>query len=87
MYVHVQCTCSRQCRGGEHEPVYPGGTVRAIVHVHAGYSGDITRELRPVFTREIAFQRQNSLKFACDLARNSFLRFEGVNHGHTPGLA
>ena len=51
------------------------------------YSGDITRELRPVFTREIAFQRQNSLKFARELARNSFSRFEGVNHSHTPGLA
>ena len=51
------------------------------------YCGNITRELRPVFTREIAFQRQNSLKFARELARNSFSRFEGVNHGHTPGLA
>ena len=30
----------------------PGGTFTR-------YSSDITRELRPVFTREIAFQRQN----------------------------
>ena len=42
------------------------------------YCGDITRELRPVFTCEIAFQRQNSLKFTRELARNSFSRFEGV---------
>ena len=51
------------------------------------YCRDITRELRPVFTREIAFQRQNSLKFTRKLARNSFSRFEGDNHGHTPDLA
>ena len=51
------------------------------------YYRDITRELSPVFTREIAFQRQNSLKFTRKLARNSFSRFEGDNHGHTPDLA
>ena len=50
-------------------------------------SRGITRELRPVFTRDIAFQRQNSLKFTRRLARNSFSRFESVNHGHTPDLA
>ena len=74
----------------QHIQVHPGGTVLAIAHVHAvlrRYCGDITRELRPVFTREIAFQRQNSLKFTRELARNSFSRFDGVNHGHTPGLA
>ena len=59
----------------------------ARLHTFTRYCGDITRELRPVFTREITFQRQNSLKFARELARNSFSRFEGVNHGHTPGLA
>ena len=68
----------------------------AIEHVELpGWNGsrDCARSrgigaiLRPVFMREIAFQRQNSLKFRRKLARNSFSRFEGVNHGHTPGLA
>ena len=59
----------------------------AQLHTFTRYCRDITRELRPVFTREIAFQCQNSLKFARKLARNSFSRFEGVNHGHTPDLA
>ena len=50
-------------------------------------SRGIAAILRPVFTCKIAFQRQNSLKFTRKLARNSFSRFEGDNHGHTPDLA
>ena len=65
----------------------PGWKQFARLRTFTWYCRDITFELRPVCSREIAFRRLNSLKFARELARNSFSRFEGVNHGHTPGLA
>ena len=73
MYVDV-CACV-----SAYEVVHSWVERFARLRTFTRYCGDITRE--------IAFQRQNLLKFTRKLARNSFSRFEGVNHGHTPGLA